>query len=93
MTDLWERLAANRDAAGERRITDLFEDERRFADFSAEADGMLLDISKTNIDRAAFDLLLELASHAKVADQRDAMFAGAVISPPAIVVRARWERK
>ncbi|MEL7465536.1 MAG: glucose-6-phosphate isomerase [Pseudomonadota bacterium] len=78
MNDIWTQLADNRARAGARRIIDLFKDPDRFDDFSAEADGMLLDYSKTNIDGEARDLLVSLAADTGVAEKRDAMFAGAV---------------
>ncbi|SDG39379.1 glucose-6-phosphate isomerase [Sulfitobacter delicatus] len=76
MSEIWDALARNHKAAGTRKIVDLFEDEDRFARFSAEADGMLLDASKTNIDAEALDLLTALAEDADLAAKRDAMFAG-----------------
>ena len=76
MTDIWQALRQNLDDAGARRIISLFDDPDRFDDFSAEADGLLLDYSKTNIDKAALALLTELAQTAGVAEKRDAMFRG-----------------
>ena len=76
MTGPWDELARNLAAAGDRRILSLFDDPDRFADFSAESDGMLLDFSKTNIDRPALALLLDLAGVAAVGGKRDKMFAG-----------------
>mgnify|MGYP005633813209 CR=1 FL=1 len=78
--DIWQKLKDNRSAAGDRRIISLFANQSRFEDFSAEADGMLLDISKTNIDPAAMALLIQLAERSGVAEKRDAMFSGEKIN-------------
>ncbi|MCB4458408.1 glucose-6-phosphate isomerase [Leisingera sp. McT4-56] len=76
MMDIWTKLQENHSAAEGRPIISLFDDPQRFDRFSVEADGLLLDFSKTSIDGAAFDLLLELAEMRDVAGQRDAMFRG-----------------
>ncbi len=73
---IWQRLEAHRAATKDRPILSLFDDPARFDDFSAEAGDMLLDFSKTAIDRAALALLLELAEARGVAERRDAMFRG-----------------
>lgn len=80
MTGIWRSLEDNRSAAAGRRIITLFDDPDRFGTFSAEADGLLLDVSKTNIDQDALSLLVQLATDAGVADRRDAMFAGEKIN-------------
>lgn len=76
MTSLWTRLAEHRAATADRTILSLFDDPDRFQTFSAEAAGVLLDISKTSIDAEAFEMLLALARESGVAERRDAMFAG-----------------
>lgn len=80
MSDIWTELAQNRVTAGDRRIATLFENPDRFEEFSAQADDLLLDFSKTNIDRRAFRLLLDLTTETGVAAKRDAMFAGEKIN-------------
>lgn len=80
MSGIWHDLRANRRAAGRRRILSLFDDTDRMARFSVEADDMVLDFSKTNIDPAALDLLLDLARQCGVAEKRDAMFRGECIN-------------
>ena len=42
-------------------IADLFNDEDRFLNFSAEACQLCLDFSKTNIDQPTLELLINLA--------------------------------
>ncbi|SFN43723.1 glucose-6-phosphate isomerase [Roseovarius lutimaris] len=76
MTTVWRKLEENLAAAGDRKIISLFDAPDRFEDFSAEADGLLLDYSKTNLDAAALTLLLELAETAGIAEKREAMFRG-----------------
>jgi len=76
MTDIWQALEQNRTHSTDRRITSLFDDPDRFTDFSATSDGMLLDFSKTNIDRAALAELIKLACAMGVPEKRDAMFRG-----------------
>lgn len=80
MSDLWTELTENRAATASRRILTLFHTETRFDDFSATSDGLLLDYSKTNIDAAARDLLLNLAGSTGVAERRDEMFSGEKIN-------------
>ena len=80
MSNPWAALAAHHEAVGDRRILDLFADPARAGAFTAEADGMRLDWSKTNIDAEGRRLLLALAEAAGVAAKREAMFAGAKIN-------------
>jgi glucose-6-phosphate isomerase len=80
MSDPWAALAAHHEAVKDRRILDLFADPARAHAFTAEADGMRLDWSKTNIDAEGRRLLVALAEGAGVAAKRDAMFAGAKIN-------------
>jgi glucose-6-phosphate isomerase len=72
----WAALAAHHDAVKDRRILDLFADDARAQAFTAQADGMRLDWSKTNIDADGRRLLVALAEGAGVADKRRAMFTG-----------------
>ncbi|MCZ8333333.1 MAG: glucose-6-phosphate isomerase [Rhodobacteraceae bacterium] len=80
MSNPWAALAAHHEAVGDRHILDLFADPARAGAFTAEADGMRLDWSKTNIDAEGRRLLVALAEGAGVAAKRDAMFAGAKIN-------------
>lgn len=80
MTDIWARLERTWQRTQDRRIVDLFQDPDRFDRFSAESDGMLLDLSKTNIDTDTLALLIGLATTAGVAQRRDAMFDGEKIN-------------
>ena len=76
-----QALRAHRTATADVRIETLFQtDPQRFDRFSARLDDMVLDFSKTAIDETALSLLLDLADRRGVAEQRDAMFAGAKIN-------------
>ncbi|WP_022708382.1 glucose-6-phosphate isomerase [Paracoccus zeaxanthinifaciens] len=79
MTDHWSRLQDHRAAQGDARIDALF-DADRVQGFTARADGMVFDYSKTMIDAQARDMLLDLARDAQVEARRDAMFAGEKIN-------------
>ncbi len=72
-----ERLAG---AARGRRIADLFDDPGRARAFSARADGLLLDYSKTAIDAAIRAELLALLGSAELRARRAEMFAGAPLN-------------
>lgn len=79
MTGAWDRLQQLYAAAEGRRILSLFDaDAGRFDSFSAEADGLLLDYSKTNIDADTRAALLDLADAADVPAKRDLMFGGGI---------------
>ncbi len=78
---IWQALAEAGKAAGERRITALFErNPDRFREFSVSLGDMLLDFSKTNIDAQTLTLLIQLAEAAGVPERRDAMFNGLPIN-------------
>ncbi len=77
----WNAVTREGKAQAGRSIAALFDaDPQRFARFSREADGMLLDASKTTLDDAALAALFRLARARKVERQRDAMFAGKPIN-------------
>lgn len=76
MSDYWQLLADRRSETSETPILTLFDDPARFVDFSAEADGLLLDFSKTSLDDTALDLLLQLAESVNLDEKIDAMFRG-----------------
>lgn len=74
-------LKALKDAAEGRHILDLFSaDSTRAQSFSALADGLLFDYSKTNIDADQKAALIALLEDADVAGKRDAMFSGEKIN-------------
>ncbi|MGB7270499.1 MAG: glucose-6-phosphate isomerase [Albidovulum sp.] len=75
----WDDLNRHYETVKDRAVLSLF-DEDRAADFSARADGLLFDYSKTNIDAEARAMLIDLANGAGLAARRDAMFAGEKIN-------------
>ena len=77
---LWAELAAHRAATAHRPMMDLFATPDRAHRFSAGADGLHFDFSKTTLDDTALALLLDLTDRAGMAARRDAMFAGAKIN-------------
>ena len=63
---IWIELKKHYEAVSKREINSLFEDPRRFDDFSVETSGLFLDFSKTNIDRKTKNLLLDLLEASNV---------------------------
>ena len=55
-------------------------DPKRFAEFSARAEDLLLDYSKCAVSNRTMKLLSQLAKAADVEGKRDAMFKGAIIN-------------
>ncbi len=73
----WKALAAHHREIAPRHLRDLFaEDPERFAKFSLEFDGMLVDFSKNRITGRTLDLLLDLAEASGVPAAIEAMFRG-----------------
>ena len=78
--DLWAGLAQRYEATKDRHILSLFDDAARAGQFSAAADGLLFDYSKTNICAETRAALLALAEGSDLAARSDAMFSGARIN-------------
>ena len=77
----WDRFEPFVKAARQRRIEDMFEtDGSRAANFSAKTGDVYLDYSKTNMDVATRDALIDLCIEADLAGRRDAMFGGEAIN-------------
>ncbi|SFS12329.1 glucose-6-phosphate isomerase [Yoonia litorea] len=76
---MFEELKAHHASVADRRFETMVNDTRA-AEFSAENGDMRLDYSKTNIDGAGRDLLIDLLDRTGVAAKRDAMFAGEPIN-------------
>jgi glucose-6-phosphate isomerase len=70
----------SRHAASDATILSLFDDPGRAEAFSARADGLLFDYSKTHLDAEALAGLIALAETSGVAARREAMFSGAKIN-------------
>ncbi len=78
MSDIWHQLADHRATTEATPLAALFaQDANRFADFSVETGDLLLDYSKTSIDRTSRDLLLELAHRSDLQGKIDALMSGA----------------
>jgi len=78
---MWDDLKTAAAKAQDIRTLDLFaKDTTRASEFSLTALDMLFDYSKTQIDAASRDVLLDLARTADVETRRDAMFAGEKIN-------------
>ena len=78
---MWDAVKQAAESGRDRSILGLFaEDESRAESFSVSALDLLFDYSKTQIDAATRDVLIDLAAAADVEARRDAMFAGAKIN-------------
>lgn len=77
----FQNLLQLRAENADEQITTFFEtDAKRFQKFSASAEGLLLDYSKTHISKEAKNLLLKLAEECGVEERRDAMLSGEKIN-------------
>jgi len=80
-TPAWQALTAHAAKMRPRHLRDLFAADRdRFARFSVDADGLLLDYSKQLIDSETVALLAALADAADVRGWARRMFAGEAIN-------------
>lgn len=77
---MFDTLKSNWASVTDRSILSLFDDPNRASEFSLRFEDMVLDYSKTNIDRDAMADLIALATSRDVAQKRDAMFSGAKIN-------------
>ncbi|QUS35427.1 glucose-6-phosphate isomerase [Falsirhodobacter algicola] len=75
----WQALRDHHRIVADRPILTLFDDTRAER-FSARADGLLFDYSKTNICDTGMELLLALVDGADLATKREAMFRGAQLN-------------
>jgi len=73
---MWNKLKKVSEVSREFRIQGLFEQTDRASDFSVAAVDMLFDYSKTTLTHDSRDVLLEMAQHSDLSDQRAAMFRG-----------------
>ncbi|RPE71547.1 glucose-6-phosphate isomerase [Pacificibacter maritimus] len=77
----FSHLKALQTAQDQRKILDLFAADPDRADrFSAQADGLLFDYSKTNLDEDQRSGLIALLDETGVGAKRDAMFEGSAIN-------------
>lgn len=88
-TPAWRALASHRKTWRDRRLRDLFAaDPQRFARFSTEACGLLLDYSKNLVVPETLDLLLALARERELAAQIADLLAGKRVN--STEKRAAW---
>ncbi|MCG7629940.1 glucose-6-phosphate isomerase [Epibacterium sp. MM17-32] len=81
MSDIWHKLQAHRAATESTPLAARFaQDADRFDRYTASADDMLLDYSKTALDDTAHDLLLQLAESADLTAKIDALMSGEKIN-------------
>ena len=74
-------LAYHADRLAGGPVGDLFaKDPDRFAAFSRELDGLLLDFSRQRLDAEALNALVRLADAATLRERIDAMFDGAIVN-------------
>jgi glucose-6-phosphate isomerase len=81
----WPALQAHYDAIHEEHVRDWFAPQNDQSPSRAErltyaGGGIAIDFSKNRITDATLKLLVELAQQAKVAERRDAMFAGEIVN-------------
>jgi glucose-6-phosphate isomerase len=81
----WPALQAHYEAIRDERLRDWFAPQNdtqpsRAERLTFEGGGIAIDFSKNRITDATLKLLVELAQQAKVAERRDAMFAGEIVN-------------
>ncbi|PLX95895.1 MAG: glucose-6-phosphate isomerase [Desulfuromonas sp.] len=77
----WKALEAHRQSLESVTMRDLFAaDTERFAHFSLEVEGLLVDLSKHRLTTETRDLLIELARQCDLETKRTAMFGGEKIN-------------
>jgi len=76
-TDAWQKLSAHFQQMESAKLKTLFEENaNRFAEFSLEAEDILLDFSKNLLNAETIALLHNLADECGLAEGIEAMFAG-----------------
>ena len=76
----WAELQQHRKDIAGVRLSDLLSDEKRFAEFSIIANGILLDYSKNLVDRRTIKLLLDLAEQSQLPDSIRRLFSGVTVN-------------
>ncbi len=78
---VWQKLCDHQEKMLSVHMRDLFkENKNRFAEFSMQSEGLLFDYSKHRITKETLELLMQLASEAKVEEWRAKMFSGGKIN-------------
>src|SRR5688572_9908994 len=81
-TPVWKTLESHAARLSAVHTRELFQQDpaARFARFSCEAGGLLLDYSRQKLDAAAMDSLCELADAVALRDRIEAMWRGEAIN-------------
>ncbi|WP_433576844.1 glucose-6-phosphate isomerase [Nocardia brasiliensis] len=80
-TAAWRKLQEHFDAIAGQHLREIFADDpARGSELTVDVADLHIDYSKHRVTRETLHLLVELAREAKVAEHRDAMFAGAHIN-------------
>ncbi len=73
---MWNKLKTHAEAAGDLRISELFDGSGRAQDFSVRAADMLFDYSKTSLTEESRACLVEMLGESGFETRRAAMFSG-----------------
>ncbi|MGW4842694.1 glucose-6-phosphate isomerase [Nocardia brasiliensis] len=80
-TAAWRKLQEHFDAIAGQHLREIFADDpARGSELTVDVADLHIDYSKHRVTRETLHLLVELAREVKVAERRDAMFAGAHIN-------------
>ncbi|MFI6214741.1 glucose-6-phosphate isomerase [Nocardia brasiliensis] len=80
-TAAWRKLQEHFDAIAGQHLREIFADDpARGSELTVDVADLHIDYSKHRVTRETLHLLVELAREAKVAERRDAMFAGTHIN-------------
>ncbi|WP_280445976.1 glucose-6-phosphate isomerase [Nocardia brasiliensis] len=80
-TAAWRKLQEHFDAIAGQHLREIFADDpARGSELTVDVADLHIDYSKHRVTRETLHLLVELAREAKVAERRDAMFAGTRIN-------------
>lgn len=80
-TTSWKKLQLHFEAIGQKKLTDLFdEDSNRANEFSMQWEGLFVDFSKTHMKRETVRLLVELARESGLEQGIRQLFEGAKIN-------------
>jgi glucose-6-phosphate isomerase len=80
LTTAWTMLAQHAGPLRARHVRDLLDDPKRFAQFTCEADGLLLDYTRQRLDARALELLQDLAANAGLTERIQALLRGDTVN-------------
>ncbi|MGH8311211.1 MAG: glucose-6-phosphate isomerase, partial [Steroidobacteraceae bacterium] len=79
-TTAWNTLAQHASHTRTRHVRELLDDPKRFAQFSCEAEGLLLDYTRQRVDARALELLQDLAANADLTERIQALLRGDAVN-------------